>query len=343
MQVLERLWHQARTSFAFYVLRLLEPFYSVGFTVAQWRAKKQKKYRAPCPVISIGNLSVGGTGKSVFARYLSEKLPRNHAILLRGYRSKNSRSKLSKLVSDGKQTYCDVHVVGDEALMLTEQTRATVVVGRNRAESCRLLERKRLCPAAIILDDAYQHHTVDKDLEILLLDARWPFENGHCLPAGRLREKDCTRASCIILTHAELLSTADRANVRTHVRQILAKQGVEVPVLLGRHIATASKPLPRKVFALAGIGSFNQFIESVKQQGAQVVGHHDAGDHAQYTKKFLKSLDFKDAQAIVTTAKDMVKLREFKNEFSLPVQVLDISFAFVSIEEKQVFDSLVKV
>ncbi len=343
MQVLERLWHQARAGFAFYVLRFFEPLYSLGFTFAQWRAKRQKKYRASCPVISIGNLSVGGTGKSVVARYISEMLPKNHAILLRGYRSTSARSKRSKLVSDGKQTYCDAGVAGDEAIMLTKQTKAVVVVGRNRAESCELLEQKRLSPAAIILDDAYQHHTVHKDLEILLLDARWPFENGHCIPAGRLREKDCTRASCVILTHAERLSTAQQVSVRTKVVHTLAKQGVEVPVLLGCHVAKTTEQFPPKVFAIAGIGSFGQFISSVKQQGVQVVGTCNAGDHALYSKKFLQSLDFKDAQAIVTTAKDMVKLQEFKGLLPLPVHVLDITFAFVSTEDTKIFNSLVKI
>ena len=343
MQVLERLWRQAHAGFAFYILRFFEPLYSLGFAFAQWRAKKQKKYRASCPVISIGNLSVGGTGKSVVVRYLCDILPKNHAILLRGYRSTSSHSKRSKLVSDGKQTYCNVHTAGDEAIMLVEQTKATVAVGRNRAESCRLLEQKRLSPAVIILDDAYQHHTVHKDIEILLLDARWPFENGHCIPAGRLREKDCTRARVIILTHAELLSAAQQASVRTQVVHALAKQGAEVPVLLGCHVAKTTEQLPQKVFAIAGIGSFDQFVASVKKQGAQVVGRYNAGDHAQYNKKLLQRLDFKDAQAIVTTAKDMVKLREFKDQLGLPVHVLDITFAFVSTEETEVFNRLVNI
>lgn len=339
MRGLEQLWYRAQAGTLFYLLCLVEPFYSLGFTLVQWRARRKKPYRASCPVISIGNISVGGTGKSVFARYLSELLPVKHAIFLRGYRGSNARSKHSKLVSDGAQTYCTAKIAGDEALMLAKQTGATVVVGRNRANSYKLLEYKRITPSAIILDDAYQHHTLYKDLEILLLDARWPLENGHCIPAGRLREKDCARASCVVLTHAELLTSAQQDQARAYVLAML--RNTHIPVLMGAHVVSKAHQLPNKVFALAGIGSFDQFRASLQQQGVDVVGQYDAGDHALYTKKLLQSLDYKNAQAIVTTAKDMVKLQEFKNV--LPLYVLDISFAFVTMEEKQVFENLVNV
>ncbi len=320
---------------------MLEQLYNVGFALAQWHARRKKTHRAPCPVIAVGNLSVGGTGKSVVVRYLTQLLKDSCAILLRGYRGSNSHSTRSRLVSDGTQLYCTARVAGDEAVMFARQTNALIVVGRNRATSCALLEHKGRTPSVIILDDAYQHHTVHKDLEILLLDARWPLENGHCIPSGRLREKDLSRADIIILTHCELVSKAQREKAKELVRALQ----VQVPVLLGEHRAASLRTLKGElvesisgpVCALAGIGSFGQFAASVKKLGVSVVKTHDAGDHATYAEDFWDTFDAGDAQAIVTTAKDAVKLRVHPR---IPVYVLETSFGFVHPEDEQLFKKM---
>ncbi len=320
---------------------MFEALYRIGFSIAQWRARRQEAYRAPYPVISVGNLSVGGTGKSVVVSYLAGLLD-NPAILLRGYKGSNARSKASKLVSDGRQQYCDALAAGDEASMLSTQTKAIVVVGKNRAASARIVQAKRLNPSAFILDDAYQHHSLHKDLEILLLDARWPFENGHCIPAGRLREKDCTRADCVLLTHCELVDEGELMATREYVLRVLRKQGVNVPVLHTEHQVAGLSGIEGPVVVLAGIGSFSQFVTSVEKQGVEVARSYDMGDHARYSLASIEALSFAGACALVTTAKDAVKLKAFAHLLPVPMHVLDVSLGFKTVQDEKLFAQLVQ-
>ncbi len=320
---------------------MFETLYRIGFSLAQWRAKKPEAYRAPFPVISVGNLSVGGTGKSVVVSYLA-KLFKKPAILLRGYRGSNSRYRASKLVSDGRQQYCDVSTAGDEAIMLSKQTGAIVVVGKNRAASAKLLQAKKLNPSAVILDDAYQHHSLHKNLEILLLDARWPLENGHCIPAGRLREKDCSRADVVLLTHCELVPDGELKKAHALVEEQLREQGSRVPVLHAQHRVSGIKGIDGPVVVLAGIGSFAQFVSSVERQGVQVARSYDMGDHARYTSASIKALSFDGAVALVTTAKDAVTLAPLADLLPVPLHVVSVSLGFKYPEEEKLFAGLVE-
>jgi len=302
---LEALWNKTteRTKLTiterilFCVLCVFELFYRIVFyLVNNYKRAFGNKRSSFFRVIGVGNLSVGGTGKSVFVQFLVRELGAGQcAIALRGYKSSAERSGKSFLVSDGKQLFGDVATAGDEAFMLVQLLHVPVVVGKNRAASCALLEgwykdftprdahmmgssgqrfqndlstksyqansqkisvfktlfkrRGLISPLSrgagvagvsrdkagvryLILDDAYQHHTLKKDLEILLLDARHPFENGHCLPAGRLREKDYTRANVIVLTHADVVSEQERERIKTAMLPLFDRH----KIFCGKHV-----------------------------------------------------------------------------------------------------------
>ncbi len=279
--------------------------------------------------------------------------PKRAAFVLRGYRGTNERSSQSILVSDGTQMLCDVRASGDEAYMLAKKTLLPVVVGKNKAHSCLLLEKQRGIDL-IILDDAYQNHQVYKNFELLLLDARWPLENGHCLPAGRLREKDLSRANCVFLTHAEGLNSTQRA----FVQSALKAQGAHMPLFFCTHVPgplrtlsggpRATDELPESIALVAGIGSFEQFVSSAQSYGLNICATRSLGDHAPYSLQRIQELiawgGTHGASALVTTAKDAVKIEELLSyhpqAFALPIYILDVSLGFVDKHEEQLFFSL---
>lgn len=155
-------------------VRLRASFYKRGL----WTPR-----RLPCKVISVGNLTVGGTGKTPMTRYLArlvQSLGREVAIVSRGYKGRAEKS--GGIVSDGKRILMDADAAGDEPFMLASGLGdVPVAVGRNRfAAAMQLLQACH--PEVIILDDAFQHLPLDRDLNVVLLDHKRPFGNGHLLP-----------------------------------------------------------------------------------------------------------------------------------------------------------------
>ena len=187
---LQALWNKTRDNkpikiipwFLWAFLIIIECFYRVCFYVVNNIKHFRRPYHAPWPVISVGNISLGGTGKSVFVRFLMTISTGRSAVLLRGYGRAHEGASQSLIVSDGHTIFTDARQSGDEAYMLAQEFKGPVIVGRSRAVSCKLLEQliktSHESVNMVILDDAYQHHSLYKNLEILLLDARYPFENG---------------------------------------------------------------------------------------------------------------------------------------------------------------------
>lgn len=339
----------------FCVLCVVEFFYCIGFRLVHSvkRFTRSSRDAFPFKIISVGNLSVGGTGKSVVVAFLVKQLADKHcAIVLRGYKGSVQRQKKSILVSDGQQVFADRFVCGDEAVMHAQTLRVPVVVGRNRALSCDLLKELSLQGSPIkyvILDDAYQNSDVVKDVEIVLLDARAPLENGHCLPAGRLREKDLSRAHILILTHADLVSYCQ---LSLAVQQITSAGFPGDAIFCGKHRADGVYHLNldccsccdiehKKFLIAAGIGSFDGFVATVREQGICVCASYQFADHHPYTSNDVHAL-FDDmnqqlCDGIVVTTKDWVKLQPLlihRADFlSLPIYVLRVVFEFLSAEE----------
>ena len=219
-----------------------------------------------------------------------------------------------------------------------------VVVGSNRAKSCELLQKKIKNLDVVILDDAYQNFALKKDLQFLLMDARKPFENGHCLPAGMLREKDYSRADYIVLTHSDLVSKKDLGNIKDNLLKDFDKNKifagchkVDGLFLDGKKV-DLQKLKDKKFLVFAGIGSFDQFVKSVENLDVNVGKKINYKDHYKYKIDDIKNIERiildNNLSGAITTQKDFVKLfplikKHFNNKF-FPIYILNISFEFLS-------------
>lgn len=360
------------TKIIFYILCFFEIIYKAGFACfIFFKTNFYKSKSFNFKIISVGNISVGGTGKSVFVQFLAEKLKnkvllsagnlslslflkklskkldinifgKKCAIVLRGYKGKNEKKGKSFLVTDGKNIFCEPSFCGDEAYMFAQNSKIPVVVGSDRAKSCELLQEKFKDLDIVILDDAYQNFAVKKDLQILLMDARKPFENGHCLPAGMLREKDYSRTDFIVLTHADLVSKNDLSNIQKTLLGDFDKEKIfegshkVFDISLGNNKIDFKEIKNKRILAFAGIGSFNQFVDSVENLEINVCNKINYKDHYKYKiddlKKIKKIIGDNKLDGAITTQKDFVKLfplikKKFNNKF-FPLYILNISFEF---------------
>lgn len=298
------------------------------------------------PVISIGNLAVGGTGKSPFviacAEYIMARHRKRVAVISRGYRR---RSKGFVLVRDGSQILAKVEDSGDEALMIAEAlTSAIVIVDEDRAHGAR--EARRLGAQVIILDDGYQHLRLQRNLNVLLIDAERPLSA--VLPFGRFREpfSAARAADAIVFSNA-----TDKAHMRDVWERLkpYAKDSVIaaaiqfIPNELRAIAPPDNTPFPfdglhnKRVFAVSGIASPARFHRMLEAAGAELVVR-SFGDHAEYTAAFCQTL-VRDAigsgaEMIVTTAKDAVKSRRYFEQIasSIPVVMATQRLEFLSGE-----------
>ena len=307
------------------------------------------------PIISIGNISVGGTGKSVLTSFLVRNLRFScSAVLLRGYkRTKPSNPVL--IASYGLGLRKTVSLVGDEAAMHAQSLSVPVVVAKKRDVAINYcIQNLKQSPLSyVLLDDGHQHFSVKKTCSIVLLDARAPLGSGSVLPAGDLREKSLKRADVIIFSHAKLCSSYDRKKL---IDLAYKKREKVIPVIFGYHaILYISKWLyehryqdnstidSRRVFVFAGIGSFNQFFQAIKNRGANIVGSKEYSDHYLYSLEdiddLIHAVKEKGAEAIVTTAKDWVKIYELiwnKNNILLAWFIVHVEFVCTSEAEKRI-------
>ncbi len=266
--------------------------------------------RLPLPVVIVGNINVGGTGKTPLTIWLSQRLRREGwvpGILARGYRGASSEwPQLVTLNSDPA-------LVGDEALVLARRSGCKVAVGPDRASAGELLIKEGV--DVLLSDDGLQHLKLQRDFEILVVDGERGFGNGRCLPAGPLREPlaRAARVDFIIQNGGDvpvpIPSEAPRAIMK--LRQLVA-----VPVAGGetRRLADfAASP----VHALAGIGNPERFFRQLEELGLEVI-RHALPDHAELT---MDDALFMDNLPVLMTEKDAVKCTEFADQrhFFVPV------------------------
>jgi len=279
----------------------------------------------PIRVISVGNLTVGGTGKTPVVVALATALrerSRRVGVISRGYGRRSKDEVLE--VSDGLAINRDPHETGDEPLLVAQRCPGvSVAVGRDRYQVGRYLI-DRFDIDTLILDDGFQHLALHRDLDILVLDATAPFGNGYLLPRGRLREplSAVMRASLVLLTRARQAMDlkAAVANVRALTNVPLCVTDFTVTTLL--NLVTAEQQRPnvlkgQRVLALSGIGNPESFRKLLESLGAVVVHHCAFQDHHYYSPVDLGRVReaAKDggADCIVTTEKDAVKLQRLEN------------------------------
>lgn len=286
------------------------------------------------PTISVGNLALGGTGKTTVVRFLAELLVEcglMPGIVLRGYG--RSGGDAPALVADGERMLASVSRAGDEAYLLG-QVLATVpvAVGKRRESAIRLLAERTGAQIAL-LDDGFQYFRMSKLCDIVLLDASVSLRGERLFPAGHLREplSHLRRADQIWITHADEAHPEQLADLRG----ILTAMVPEIPVLVTRHRLAALELLSggamnptdlvgKRVLAVSGIGNPRSFETSLEQAGVQVVPWRYP-DHHRYCsadlQKVAQTAQVQQVDLIACTRKDAVKWPQMPGP--LPAVVVD--------------------
>jgi tetraacyldisaccharide 4'-kinase len=253
------------------------------------------------PVIVIGNLTVGGTGKTPLVMWLAAALReagQHPGVVLRGYGGQ---------VRDARLVTSDDHAgqVGDEAVLIFQRAAVPVAVGAHRVAAAQLLARQGC--TVVLSDDGLQHLALRRDLAIVVVDGERGFGNGALLPAGPLRESPAVldAADLVVVQGADLHQVASGH----------APLGMElVPAALRSLLTGREERLDSlrgaTVHAVAGIGNPERFFDLLRRLGARPI-EHAFGDHHPYVPG---ELEFGDAQRIVMTEKDAVRCQAFANE-----------------------------
>lgn len=325
---------------------LLWPFSLLYFLIYQlrragYRTGLFKTHKSRLPVICVGNLTAGGTGKSPFCIMLAGELSAagfKPAILSRGYR--RSADKGSKIlpVSDWEKVLSDPAQSGDEPFLMAQKLlgKAIVIVGKNRERASELAAAAGA--DVIIMDDGFQHWRMTRDLDIVLLDGRRPLGNGWLLPAGRLREPAWAlkRAGIIIATRCGAGSSCQP------IEGLAKKYRLNQPVLYCDHQGVKLKSLDdqlaketikmtsdSKLLLFSGIARPDSFRNSIKGLGYEISDHIIFGDHHSYDRADLERIarSASGCDAMVTTEKDAVKLpNDWDPGKRLLVLEIEISF-----------------
>lgn len=297
-----------------------------------WYDRRTHVRHAAVPVISVGNLAVGGTGKTPLVAWLARRLAaegRTPAIVSRGYGGAAGHGPV--LVSTGTGPRVDARICGDEPHLLARTLGGVIViVGSNRVEGARAASEAGA--TVVILDDGFQHRRLARDLDVVLLDGRSPFANGRLLPAGPLREPPASlaRADVVVLTRLREGDPASRsvADVRG--------SGYTGPIVRAGHrtagFATASgapQGAPERALAFCGIGDPELFRTDLEACGVRPVALRAFRDHHAYslaTLDQLRSEATREGVPLVTTDKDLSRLEAIAGASlaRLPLLVLRI-------------------
>jgi len=277
--------------------------YSAGVRLRRriYRCGLLPSRRAGVPVISVGNLTTGGVGKTPMVAWVVRQLRQAGlapAILTRGYKAIDGRS--------------------DEAALLEELTRCPAVVDADRLRGA----AAAIAGGAdvLVLDDGFQHRRLRRDLDIVLIDATNPFGYGHCLPRGLLREPPAALkdADAIVLTHSDAVGADAVARLRGRLARAAPSATLHAAVHKPLRVLSPDEALPldalagRKICAFCGIGNPESFFRLLGELNARIVHRRALEDHVNYTPKLIQAFrdDIQDCQAdvLVTTQKDAIKL-----------------------------------
>ncbi len=307
------------------VIRLRNLLYSRGWF---------KAHHANAAVISIGNITAGGTGKTPLAVWLCNEIIQNPklktkncrcAILTRGYKTtKNSRLKTKNYL--------------DEPAILAESCPGVkVMINPDRVAGA--AEAVAFGANVLVMDDGFQHRRLARDLDIVAIDATIPFGYGKILPAGLLREPvaGLKRAAAVVITRSDQATDAQLTQIENRIRDIKADivvaRAIHAPVCAispdGSQISLEELK-GKKIFAFCGIGNPDAFVKTLETIGGGLLGSQIFDDHHHYTNACLTEISARaehlKADLVLTTQKDWTKLEPL-----LPI-AKGLSFAFLSIE-----------
>lgn len=307
-----------------------------------------------CPVISVGNITVGGTGKTPCVIMLAKMLQKNGfqpAVLSRGYGGK-SRKQVN-IVSNGQKILLESKTSGDEALLIAQSLEGIPVITGSQRIVTGKTAINQFGANVLICDDAFQHRKIFRDVDLVLLDSQNPPGNKHILPRGRLREPitELRRAGAFVIT---------RTDEAQQAKSIIGKsaQAENIPIFMSIHKpkdiikADKSRQWPvselkgKNVCAFCGIAKPESFKNTLLAAGAQVLLFDIFPDHHCYSENELAKIkkQFIDYRAgfLITTQKDAIRLQEFP-EFLNIIHILRIEMEIapsMELFEKFILDEL---
>lgn len=271
-------------------------------------------YTSSMPIVVVGNLSVGGNGKTPLVLYLIEQFKQQNkkvAVITRGYGGKSHRYPF---IIDDSMT---VSETGDEPLLIYQRTQIPVAVSPKRKDGIKLLERMHPDLDVIISDDGLQHYQMNRQIEIVVIDAQKQLGNGYYLPAGPLREtKSRLESVDFVIMNGEYSKTIKPLNIQKIYTMELA--GNQFKSLLNDEIKRANQM--NNAVAIAGIGNPIRFFMTLNQLGVDIAKTVAFPDHHHYKQEEITAL-INDEQPVLMTEKDKVKCIHFaqKNWWYLPV------------------------
>jgi tetraacyldisaccharide 4'-kinase len=306
--------------------KILVSPYAGLMRLRRWAYRKgiRKSYAVDVPVICVGNITVGGTGKTPMVAWVVERLKeaeRKPAILTRGYKA-----------VDGKS---------DEAELLKQITGVPVIINPDRIAGAR--EAVAGGADVLVMDDGFQHLRIRRDLDIVLIDATRPFGGGACLPVGRLREPltALCDADAIVITRSDAAATEELDNLRN--RLVRLAPGASIHTAIHKPVKIIDEngaELPpdalsgRKVCAFAGLGNPDAFFATLTDIGARIAAKVSFSDHAVYDSAAIERISSAsvEAEVLVTTAKDRVKI-DNSSSLPLPLWTLEVEVQITDGEQ----------
>ncbi len=315
----------------------------------------------PCPVISVGNITAGGTGKTPMAVYMADlvrQMGYRPAVLSRGYMGRAEKD--GAVVSDGYSIFTDSQTAGDEPVLMACRLRGIpVLVGGDRYKSG-MRAAAEFDPDMVILDDGFQHLRLRRDVDLVLIDAKQGLGNGHLLPRGMLREpvSGLRRADAIVLTRSRN-SPKDNFDIPVS-KDIPVFRADHVPYVAGVYNGSDHSVLAvsglgesadfafmtgRRVFAFSGIAGNAEFRDMLESRTGPLVGFDEFPDHYFYTdsdlNEIIKTAKARSADLLATTEKDFVRIAGRVPD-SIPVAVVGVRMEFQDKEEEEGFIRFVR-
>lgn len=282
--------------------------------------------------VSVGNITTGGTGKTPLVAFIAELLADNGekvCILTRGYGRRDPKKRV--LVGDGDTVFVDATIGGDEPVELaTKLLGKSIVIADADRVSAGEWARRKFGVTAFVLDDGFQRRKARRDLDIVCVDATQPLFDGKLLPAGRLREPvdSLDRADAIVITRSEQAS--DLEELKSRLASVTTRPQVFVSHTEIRRIwalhGNANAADNVRAVAFCALGNPDAFFAQIKAQGYELVGQMAFRDHHKYLQIDIAQIEMlakeSNAEVLITTAKDAVKLSDLK--FETPCLVAEI-------------------
>jgi len=335
--------HNKGNFFLKIMLLLLSYVYGVIIKIRTFLYNKNisKIQKLPCKIISIGNITVGGTGKTpttIYTACLLKKMGYNVAVISRGYGG-NIQDSFG-IVSDGSNILLKPDQAGDEPYLMALKLDGIPILVAKKRYNAGTIACNKFKSDLIILDDAFQHRSLDRDCDIVLLDSNNPFGSGHLIPRGILREplKNLLRSNAFVFTRSkgELPDcTAKISKINNNALFFQCDHFPEALYSIDNNGKTTKNTLEilcnKKIFAFSGIAKNWDFKNILLSLNYQLCNFIMFPDHHKYNKEDIENIFDQaaksDAYAIVTTEKDFVKINEYLIN-KIPVYALGIKIEF---------------